>query len=890
MLVIPSDARRSSRLTHPAYQALTMENRGKTEVFWSLLPGELFECVQSDPGGLSTAEARRRLRVYGPNRLRPSKRTDALTLLIAQFKSPLILILLVAVGLSFFFNESIDASIIIAIVLLSSVLGFWQEKRAADAVKALLSIVKMDATVFRDGVETNVPVDEIVPGDICLLHAGDIIPGDAAILDSKDLFVDEAALTGESYPAEKASGIIAKETALMRRTNSLFMGTHVISGHARALVVRTGTSTEFGKVSEGLSLAPPETDFEHGVRRFGYLLTKVTLILVIVIFGITVFLNRPVIDSFLFALAIAVGIIPELLPAIISINLAVGAVHMARMKVIVKQLASIENLGSMNILCVDKTGTLTEGTMRFRGTRDAQGNANEKALLYAYLNSSYQTGFTNPIDDAIRASQQFDLSQWDKLDEVPYDFVRKRLSILVAKNGEHVMITKGAVSNVLDACSSAELSGETLDIAGVRQMIEQQFASMGADGFRTLGLAYKCVNSDSHITKADETQMTFLALLVFFDPPKDGVTQVIHDLNTLGITVKVITGDNSAVAGTVARTVLGYVPTILTGKELHSMSNDALRSRANMIDVFAEIEPSQKERIITALRQSGNAVGFLGDGINDAPALHASDVGISVNSAVDVAKEAASVVLLEKDLGVLSAGVREGRRTFANTLKYIYMTTSANFGNMFSMAGAALFLPFLPLLPKQILLNNFLTDFPAMAIATDSIDPDQLRKPQLWDIKFIRNFMIIFGIVSSFFDFLTFAVLMFVLKAGPEEFRTGWFVESVMTEVLIIVVMRTWQPFYRSRVSRPLLISMVLVLIITVALPYSPLSEILGFKPIPLPSLMLLGLITVLYVAVSEVAKRIFYLKTIRQEPAKENQLLVTERGATLCEDPHESA
>jgi P-type Mg2+ transporter len=703
----------------------------KVECFWSVPLGKLAERLDTNLEGLTTAEAKRRARVYGPNRLRTSKRSGALTLLIAQFKSPLILILLAAAGLSFFFNESVDALIIIAIVLLSSVLGFWQEKRAADAVQALLSIVKMDAKVLRDGHQIDMPVEEIVPGDICMFSAGDIIPGDAAILDSKDLFVDEAALTGESYPAEKITGIIGQETPLMRRSNSLFMGTHVISGNARALIVRTGGSTEFGKVSEGLNLAPPETEFEHGVRSFGYLLTKVTLVLVMVIFGITVFLNRPVIDSFLFGLAIAVGIIPELLPAIISINLAVGAVHMSKMKVIVKQLASIENLGSMNILCVDKTGTLTEGKMKFEGARDSEGKSNNKGLLYAYLNSTYQTGFTNPIDEAIREGQQFQLDEYTKLDEVPYDFVRKRLSILVSHKNEHIMITKGAVRNVLDVCSSVEVAGGDRSIADVFHQIEEQFALFGADGFRTLGLAYKFLDGNTHIAKTDETEMTFLALLVFFDPPKEGVTEVINNLKTLGITVKVITGDNTPVAGSVARRVLGYEPNLLTGKELHSMSNDALRARANTIDVFAEIEPSQKERIIMALRGSGNTVGFLGDGINDAPALHASDVGISVNSAVDVAKEAATVVLLEKDLGVLSAGVREGRRTFANTLKYIYMTTSANFGNMFSMAGTALFLPFLPLLPKQILLNNFLTDFPAMAIATDSVDLDQLEKPQV---------------------------------------------------------------------------------------------------------------------------------------------------------------
>ena len=827
------------------------------ESFWSVPLPQLFEFLNTRPSGITSTEAKQRLRTCGPNSLGKSKRTHAVTLFIAQFKSPLILILSAAAILSFFLNQSIDAVIIIAIVLLSSVLGFWQEKRAADAVESLLSIVRMEATVIRDGGAIDVAVDEVVPGDVCLLNAGDIIPGDAAVLDCKDLFVDEAALTGESYPVEKTAGTIDIETPLIRRTNSVFMGTHVISGAAEALIVRTGAQTEFGKVSQRLSSEPPETDFEHGVRRFGYLLTKVTFVLVVVIFGITVFLNRPVIDSFLFGLAIAVGIIPELLPAIISINLAIGAVHMAGMKVIVKQLASIENLGGMNILCVDKTGTLTEGTMKFSAALDANGEASDKAYLYAYLNSFYQTGFQNPIDDAVRARRQFVVSNYEKVDEVPYDFVRKRLSVLVAHKGEQLMITKGAVNSVLDICSSVELPDGRRPVEEMRRQIERLFASRGADGFRTLALAYKVVKSD-RITKSDETAMTFLALLVFFDPPKEGVSEVLQDLKTLGVTVKLITGDNLPVATSIARTVLGYEPKTITGKELHAINNEALKSSVNSIDVFAEIEPNEKERIIWALRRSGNTVGFLGDGINDASALHASDVGISVNTAVDVAKQAATVVLLEKDLQVLCAGVREGRRTFANTLKYIYMTTSANFGNMFSMAGAAVFLPFMPLLPKQILLNNFLTDFPAMAISTDSVDAEQLTKPQKWDIKFIRDFMIVFGVVSSAFDFLTFGALVFVLKTGPEEFRTGWFIESVMTEVLIIVVLRTWKPFYKGWMSRELFIAMLLVLIITFALPYSPLNEVLGFQPLPVSSLLILGLITLLYVAASEVTKRFF--------------------------------
>ena len=829
------------------------------EAFWSVPLSELYERLAAKPSGRTAAEAKQWLRTYGPNRLRRSKRTDALTLLLAQFKSPLILILLVAVGLSFFFGQSIDAIIIIAIVLLSSLLGFWQEKRAADAVQGLLSIIKIDATVLRESVEMTIPVEDVVPGDVCLLKAGDIVPADAVVIDSKDLFVDEAALTGESYPVVKATGCVAKEAPLTKRANSLFMGTHVVSGNARALIIRTGAATEFGRISEHLSLRPPETEFESGVRRFGYLLTNVTLILVLVIFGITVFLKRPVIDSFLFALAIAVGIIPELLPAIISINLAVGAVHMARMKVIVKQLASIENLGSMNILCVDKTGTLTEGTVKFNGAVDAAGEASDKALLYAYLNASYQTGFNNPIDDAIRSQERVDLTGYQKIDEAPYDFVRKRLSVLVAHEDKRVMVTKGAVNNVLDVCSSVELTSGVCDITSLRNDIERRYASLGADGFRTLAVAYKYIDSGgAHITKSDENSMTFLALLVFLDPPKEGVTQVLHDLKTLGITLKVITGDNTPVATSTARSVLGYDPKVLTGNELRSLSNHEVRLRAKTVDVFAEIEPNQKERIIAALRHSGNTVGFLGDGINDASALHASDVGISVNSAVDVAKQAATIVLLEKDLGVLCAGVREGRRTFANTLKYIFMTTSANFGNMFSMAGAALFLAFLPLLPKQILLNNFLTDFPAMAIPTDSVDAELLHKPQVWDIRFIRNVMIVFGIVSSVFDFLTFGVLIWVLKTGPDEFRTGWFIESVLTEILIIVVLRTWKPFHKSAVSRALVISMIAVVIITLALPYSPLNGLLGFKPLPVASLLLLGAISFLYVAASEAAKRIF--------------------------------
>jgi Mg2+-importing ATPase len=832
--------------------------------FWSLPVAELAAALETDLHGLTTNDVNRRLRRYGPNRLRTARKTDGLALLLAQFKTPLILILLAASVVSFFLNEPIDASIIIAIVLLSGVLGFWQEKRAADAVKSLLAMVKIEANVIRDGVEIAIHAEDVVPGDICILNAGDIIPGDAVLLESKDLFVDEAALTGESFPAEKSPGALAKQTPLTERTNSLFMGTHVVSGSARALVVVTGISTQFGKVSERLRLAPAETEFERGVRQFGYLLTQVTLILVLVIFAITVYLDRPVINSFLFALAIAVGIIPELLPAIISINLAVGAVHMAQRKVIVKQLPSIENLGSMNVLCADKTGTLTEGTVELQQVLDADGRQSEKGHFYAYLNSFYETSFSNPIDEAIRKFRQLDVDGYVKVDEAPYDFERKRLSILVAKDDSHLMITKGAVSNVLDVCSTVELASGPCRISDVHDKIEREVEILSSKGFRTLGVAYRNLGHSARIDKQSEAEMTFLALLVFFDPPKAGVVEATEQLKNLGISLKVITGDNKHVAATVTRTVLGRDPQVLTGKQVVLLSDRALASRVNTVDVFAEIEPSQKERIILALRKAGNTVGFLGDGINDAPALHSADVGISVNSAVDVAKEAASVVLLEKDLSVLAAGVQEGRITFANTLKYIYMTTSANFGNMFSMAGAALFLPFLPLLPKQILLNNFLTDFPAMAISTDRVDPEAIEKPRRWDISIIRKFMIAFGLVSSIFDFLTFATLVFIIRATPETFRTGWFVESVMTEVFIILVMRTWKPLYKSLPSRALMAGMIAVVVVTLALPYSPLSATLGLTPLPFSTLLLLATITLLYIAASELTKRVFYVRTFR--------------------------
>ena len=799
--------------------------------FWSCSTMEMLQQLNTTNKGLTGDEARQRLARHGSNLLKPPKRTDVVTLLLAQFKSPLILLLFFATGLSFFLHDPVDAFIILTIVLVSGLLGFWQERGAANAVEKLLAMVQIKASVLRDGGPKEIPVEGIVPGDIVILGAGDIVPGDCLILESKDLFVDEAMLTGETFPVEKSATVLAAETPLGQRTNALWMGTHVVSGRAQALVISTGKETEFGKVSERLKLRPLETEFEHGIRRFGYFLMEVTLVLVVVIFAINVYLVRPVLDSFLFSLALAVGLTPQLLPAIISINLAHGAKRMAQKKVIVKRLASIENFGSMNVICSDKTGTLTEGVVHLQSALDIDGVPSDKVLLYAYLNAFYETGFTNPIDEAIRTHRKFDLSGYQKQDEIPYDFFRKRLSILVSHDDTHLMVTKGALSNVLAVCSSVETEGgEIIEIAAAQDRIQQHFEEFSSKGMRTLGVAYKNMGADSRISKDHEAGMTFSGFLVLFDPPKPNIIETITNLKNLGVSLKIITGDNHLVAANVSGQMGLSKTGVITGPELSQLSDAALLKRVADVDVFAEIEPNQKERIILALRKAGNVVGYMGDGINDASALHVADVGISVDSAVDVAKDAADIVLLEKDLGVLVEGVRAGRTTFANTLKYVFMATSANFGNMFSMAGASLFLTFLPLLPKQILLTNLMTDFPEMTIASDRVDNEMVDHPRRWDIKAIREFMFTFGIVSSVFDYLTFGVLLFVLHANPKEFRAGWFVESVISAALIVLVIRTRRPFFKSRPGKYLLLATLLIVVMTLILPFTTLGDIFGFS------------------------------------------------------------
>jgi Mg2+-importing ATPase len=833
-----------------------------TRAFWGIAVSELLDQLNATPQGLTDEDAKERLTRSAGNLLKPRRRTNALSLFLAQFKSPLILILIFAAVLSLFLHDPTNALIILAIVFVSGTLGFWQERGAAHAVEKLLAIVQTKAEVLRNGKSVEVSFEEIVPGDIVILSAGGTIPGDCRMLESTDLFVDEAALTGETYPIEKAVGTMPPETSLSQRTNALFMGTHVVSGTAKAVVVRTGAETEFGAVSQRLKLRPPETEFERGVRRFGYFLMEVTLVLVIAIFAVNVYLARPFLDSLLFSLALAVGLTPQLLPAIISVNLSHGAKAMAREKVIVKRLASIENFGSMNVLCCDKTGTLTEGVVHLHAALDVDGNESEKVLFSAYLNAFYESGFTNPIDEAIRIYRKFDTSGYKKLDEVPYDFIRKRLSIVVSKDTSHLMVTKGALMNVLAVSSSVEISKKkVVDIAAFRAQILKHFEEFSQQGYRMLGVAYRDVGSESRITKDQEANMVFLGFIALFDPPKSGIIKTLNRLKHLGISTKIITGDNRLVAAHVSQQVGIANPQLLAGSDLLRMSDEALLQRVNDVDIFTEIEPNQKERIILALRKAGNVVGCMGDGINDASALHAADVGISVDSAVDVAKEAADIVLLKKDLSVLVRGVQEGRKTFANTLKYVFMATSANFGNMFSMAGVSLFLPFLPLLPKQILLTNLMTDFPEMTIATDSVDTEMVEQPRRWNIAFIRRFMVTFGLISSVFDYLTFGVLLFILHATRDLFRTGWFVESVISASVIVLIIRSRRPFFKSMPGKFLSLATVMVVCVTLILPFTPLAGLFGLQPLPLVFLFALMGIIALYIFAAEIAKKIFYEK-----------------------------
>ena len=835
-----------------------------TQDAWSLGPDAAPARLGSGASGLSAAEAAARLARYGPNTLEAGRRSNEVALLAGQFTTPIVLILAFATIVSGVLGDITDALIILAIITLSGLLGFWQERGATRAVQALLAVVQVKSEVMRDGAQVEVALTDIVPGDVAILNAGDVVPGDCLVLESQSLLVDEAALTGETYPVEKTVGTIAADQPIVKRTNALFLGTHVVSGTAKALVVNTGRQTQFGQVSARLAERPTPTGFERGMTQFGLLLVRAVIVLVVAIFVINIILARPLIDSALFSLALAVGLTPQLLPAIVTISLSSGARLMARERVIVKRLESIEDFGAMSVLCTDKTGTMTIGEVELEGTLGPDSQPSTVVKRLALLNAKFQTGFANPIDQAIVAGvKDQNLGTARRLAELPYDFTRKLLSVLVDDGGTVEMITKGALDQVLAACSTvASPTGPPAPLAAQAPAIQTAYEQLSAQGFRVLGVASKLMPGASGLTLDDEKELTFEGLLTFLDPPKETAKGTIRDLNSSGISVRMITGDNRLVAAHVGQLVGLDSAGLMTGTDVKAIDDATLAARAAGVQVFAEIEPIDKERIIRALRAGGAVVGYLGDGINDAAALHAADVGISVDSGVDVAKQAAAIVLLDKDLGVLLDGVRQGRRTFANTMKYVFTTTSASFGNVLSMAIASIVLPFLPLLASQILLINFLTDFPATTIATDEVDPEQLEGPHSWNVSFVRTFMIVFGSLSSIFDLLTFAVLRLGFNADATLFRSGWFLESVATELAVLFVLRTRRPFFRSRPSLLLLGSSVAVGLLTFVIPYSPLANPLGLLGPPLIVVVTMALITTSYVIATEIAKVPFYRRT----------------------------
>jgi Mg2+-importing ATPase len=831
------------------------------EAYWSADADTLLQELRSAREGLSAAEAVRRLRAQGRNEIREHQSLTRTRVLVNQLRSPLLLVLIFAAAASALTGEWVDAAIVIAIVLATVGIGYSREYQAETAAAALQARVRTHARVFRDGHAADVPVDEIVPGDVVLLAAGSLVPADGVILEAADFFVSEAVLTGESFPVEKRVGAVALTTGLRDRRNCVFFGTNARSGTARCLMVATGVRTQFGAIAHRLALRPPETEFDRGLRHFGQLLMSAMLTMVFLVFIIHVVNGRPPIETLLFSIALAVGLSPELLPAILSVNLARGAQMMARHGVLVRHLTAIENLGSMDVLCTDKTGTLTEGVVVLEGAYDPSGVPSAAVQTQAAWNAALETGLPSPLDDAILHAAAPDLSSVRKLAEIPFDFIRKRVSVVVETEAGTLLVTKGAFHQVAEICTRTA-EGDVLD-AAAKARLEARYETWSAQGIRVLAVASRPLDPLPLYGKELERDLTFTGFLTFFDRPKADVADAIRNLATLGVSIKVITGDCKPVTQHVAALVGLRADRVLTGTDLQRLPDEALWRVAESTDLFVEVDPNQKERIILAVKKMGHVVGFLGDGVNDAPAMHAADTSLSVQEAVDVARAAADFVLLERSLDVIRCGIEEGRKTFANTLKYVLTTMSANLGNMFSMAAASLFLPFLPLLAGQILLNNLLSDVPAIGLAGDAVDPELIARPQRWNMRFIGRFMLEFGVVSSIFDFLTFGVLLLVFRATPELFRTGWFVESLLTELVIALVVRTRRPFFRSRPGAVLLWTTVALAALTVAIPYLPFSGVFGFVPLPWTFLVAVMAITALYVAATEAIKPRFYRAVI---------------------------
>ena len=784
-----------------------------------------------------------------------------IVLFMSQFKSPLMLLLIGAVILSAFLGDTSDVFIILFIVLFTGLLSFFQERNASRIVEKLQSMIALKSNVLRDGNIQETISSEIVTGDILILKAGDMLPADCLIIEANELHANEASLTGESYPTAKQAGIIDVNTELAKRTNCLWEGTNIVSGTAKAIVINTGTNTIFGTIAQSAS-ATVETTFEKGIKDFGFFLMKITLVLSLFILVVNLLNHKSVIESALFALALAVGMAPELLPAITTIAMSAGAKRMLEKKVIVKKLASIQNLGEINLLCTDKTGTITEGAIKVSGTVDGLGIENEFVKELAYWNAFFETGYSNPIDEALKTLTLETKIKAEKFGEIPYDFIRKRISIAVTADTDKFLITKGAYTQIISICTQVKLSDGTVEnIESHKAEIDKKYEQFGIDGLRSIGICYKNMAANS-ISKEDETEMIFAGFILLEDPVKAGIIETIEELRKLQVNLKIISGDNKNVAKSIALKIGIENPVVMTGQELLAVSPEAMNHLVRKTHIFAEVEPQQKEHIIQALRKT-YTVAYLGDGINDVSAISAADVGISVENAVDVAREAADFVLMEKDLMVIIDGIKEGRKTFANTLKYIFINTGSTFGNMFSVAIASLILPFLPMLPKQILLTNFITDFPYLTIASDNVDPEELNKPGKWNLKIIRNYMIIFGIHSSIFDVITFLVLLYVLKVKESAFQTAWFVESILTELFILFIIRTHKNFFKSQPGKYLFILSILGLVITISLPYMPFADKIGLSPLPMLNLGIMLGIVAAYIITADMLK-VWFFKNYR--------------------------
>lgn len=819
--------------------------------------------MKTSQTGLTDKEAEARLRVYGYNELAKRKKKIVIIDFLLHFKSPLTIMLLISGLISGLVGEITDAFLIIVIIILSTILGYYQEFKAEKAAEMLKAKVATTATIIREGPKREVEISEVVPGDVVFLSAGCIIPADARIIFASDLSVDQSALTGESFPAAKMVTPLEKKTSdITEWNNCLFMGTSVVGGSGTAIIMKTGSDTEYGRIVQKLIAQQPEKEFERGIRRFGMLIGEAALVLVLLVFVINTLFKHDILEALLFSVALAIGLVPELLPMMLSVNLSKGAIAMSKKGVIVKKLSSIQDFGSMDTLCTDKTGTLTENKIALRLHVDIEGNETESVLLYCSLNSFFETGLKSPMDEAILEHEHIDLSSYIKMSEIPFDFVRRRLSVILEHKGKSIIITKGAPEEVFKVCSSYELHGEVSELTcQIMAKLEEKYNGLSRKGFRVLGIAYRTlIERKQSYSISDEREMVFVGFAAFIDPPKDSAKDSIKRLEKGGIELKILSGDNELVTRYICEQLDFPITAVVSGSEVQQMNDNALSRIVDKANIFVRMTPAQKNRVINALKGSNHVVGFMGDGINDAPSMKAADVAISVDNAVDVAKESADIILLQHSLRVLYDGVLEGRKVFGNTMKYVMMGTSSSFGNMFSVAGGSIFLPFLPMTPIQILLNNLLYESSQAALPTDNVDEEYLEKPRRWDITFVRRFMMVFGPISSIFDFATYFLMLFFFNASAPLFQTAWFIESFCTQTLVIFLIRTRKvPFYKSRPGKIVLFTTLTAVGAALIIPSTPIGDIFGFTRLPFIFYPVLAIFVGIYLMLVELAKRWFY-------------------------------